>query len=222
VTDGQVTGGQGTADLIGRLSRDLRPVLRHAVARRLARGLAVPGLLSLALVVLGLGLRPGMPGALGTGMFWVKLGYTGALALAGAGVTARLARPVGRVAGRAAWGAVPLLAILGLAAWQMAAAPQSAHHTLVMGASAASCPWLIVVVAAPLFAGLVWALRGMAPTRLALAGLFAGLTAGAAGAMLYALHCPEVGAPFVALWYTLGIAAAGVAGGLAGPKVLRW
>ena len=66
-----------------------------------------------------------------------------------------------------------------------------------MGGSAASCPWMIVVIGAPVFAGLVWALRGLAPTRLALAGLCAGLTAGAAGAMAYALHCPEAGAPFV-------------------------
>lgn len=211
-----------TTDLIGRLSLDLPPVPPHALARRLAQGLALPAPLSLALVVLALGLRGDMPSALGTGMFWAKLGYTGALALAAAGVTARLARPAGAAAGRAAWCALPLLAILLLSGWQLAAAAPGARQVLVMGTSAASCPWLIVAVAAPLFAGLVLALRRMAPTRLALAGLSAGLLAGAAGAFLYALHCPEAGAPFVAVWYTLGIAASGAAGCLAGPALLRW
>jgi len=211
-----------TADLIERLSLDLQPTPRHAVARRLCRAVAVASVASLALVVLGLGLRPDMPGALGTPMFWVKLGYAGALALAGGAVTARLARPLGAVAGRAAWGIVPLLAILLLAAWQMAAAAHAAQRGLVMGESARSCPLLILAVAAPVFAALVWELRGLAPTRLGLAGLSAGLTAGAAGAALYALHCPETGAPFVALWYTLGITLSGAFGWLTGPKLLRW
>lgn len=211
-----------TADLIERLSLDLRPTPRHAVARRLGRAVGVASVASLALVVLGLGLRPDMPGALGTAMFWVKLGYAGALALAGGAVTARLARPLGAVAGRAAWGIVPLLAILLLAAWQMAAAPPAAQPGLIMGESAQSCPLLILAVAAPVFAALTWALRGLAPTRLRLAGLSAGLTAGAVGATLYALHCPETGAPFVALWYTLGIALSGAFGWLTGPKLLQW
>jgi hypothetical protein len=35
-----------------------------------------------------------------------------------------------------------------------------------------------------------------------------GLTAGAWGATLYCLHCPEVSAIFVLTWYTLGISLA--------------
>ena len=50
------------------------------------------------------------------------------------------------------------------------------------------------------------ALREMAPTRLRLAGAAAGALAGGAGAAVYALHCPELGAPFVAVWYVLGMA----------------
>jgi hypothetical protein len=48
------------------------------------------------------------------------------------------------------------------------------------------------------------------------------LTAGGAGAAVYALHCPESGAPFVAIWYSMGILLACGLGALLGPRVLRW
>jgi hypothetical protein len=58
----------------------------------------------------------------------------------------------------------------------------------------------------PTLAALLWALRGLAPTRPALAGAAAGLAAGAVGALAYALHCPELSPTFVAVWYSAGIA----------------
>ena len=46
--------------------------------------------------------------------------------------------------------------------------------------------------------------------------------AGGAGAMVYALHCPELQAPFLAVWYVAGIALVVLAGALLGRFVLRW
>jgi hypothetical protein len=46
--------------------------------------------------------------------------------------------------------------------------------------------------------------------------------AGAAGAWVYAFHCDESAAPFVAIWYTLGIALVGALGGMLGQWLLRW
>jgi hypothetical protein len=40
------------------------------------------------------------------------------------------------------------------------------------------------------------AMRGLAPTRLALAGTAAGRLAGTIGAPVYCLHYPELGAPY--------------------------
>jgi hypothetical protein len=57
---------------------------------------------------------------------------------------------------------------------------------------------------------------------LRLAGAVSGLAAGGAGSFVYAVHCTESAAPFVALWYTLGVLAAGFAGFLLGPRVLHW
>jgi hypothetical protein len=65
-------------------------------------------------------------------------------------------------------------------------------------------------------------MRGLAPTRLQLAGAAAGLAAGAAGAWVYAFYCTESAAAFVAVWYSLGIAAVTLAGAVAGRFVLRW
>jgi hypothetical protein len=65
-------------------------------------------------------------------------------------------------------------------------------------------------------------MRQLAPTRPILAGGCAGLLAGAAGAWVYAFHCNESAAPFMAIWYTLGIAAAGLLGAATGRWVLRW
>jgi len=57
---------------------------------------------------------------------------------------------------------------------------------------------------------------------LRLTGAAAGLAAGASAATLYGLHCPEVSALFVLIWYSLGMLVAAAIGALAGPRVLRW
>jgi hypothetical protein len=39
---------------------------------------------------------------------------------------------------------------------------------------------------------------------------------------VYALHCPELAAPFIAIWYVIGMAAPVVLGAALGPRLLRW
>jgi hypothetical protein len=81
---------------------------------------------------------------------------------------------------------------------------------------------VVLLLSLPILGGLLWALRRLAPTRLALAGGTAGLAAGAWAACLYCLHCPETSAVFVLTWYSLGIALATGLGALLGPRLLRW
>ncbi|MGC1304645.1 MAG: NrsF family protein, partial [Caulobacteraceae bacterium] len=109
-----------------------------------------------------------------------------------------------------------------LAALQLAHAPPATRMHMVMGDSAKACPWCIVTFALPPLVGLIWAVRGLAPTRLRLTGIVVGFAAGGAGASAYALHCPEMTAPFMVIWYTLGIVGAALLGGLLGPRLLRW
>ena len=208
-------------DLISRLIRDLRPVPRQTVVRRLAIGVCAGAAVSAVLIALTFGFRPDMVRA-GGAMFWVKLAYglgLGGLAL---WTCERLARPAGRSGRRARWLAAPVLALAGLAAWQLASAPAAMRTPMLMGHSALLCPWLILGFSMPPLAGLTWAARGLAPTRLRLTGAMIGLAAGGAGVVVYALHCDERAAPFLALWYTLGMLFSGLVGALTGPRLLRW
>ena len=66
------------------------------------------------------------------------------------------------------------------------------------------------------------ALRGLAPTRLRAAGMVAGGLAGAAAALVYAVHCNEMALPFLAVWYVLGMFVPAALGAAAGPRFLRW
>jgi hypothetical protein len=211
-----------TEDLIDRLSRDLRPARKGVVATRLSLAVAVGLAVSLAGVALSLGLRPDFARAMASRMFWMKLAYAGAYAAVGVLCVERIARPAGAPGSRLRWLAAPVLGIAVAAALQMARTPRPQMREMVMGHSAMICPWFIAATSVPLLVALIWALRGLAPTRLRLAGALVGLTAGGFGALIYCLHCPEVGAPFVAVWYSLGILIPCLVGALLGPRMLRW
>ncbi|MDB5740253.1 MAG: hypothetical protein JWP16_1293 [Alphaproteobacteria bacterium] len=210
-----------TDDLIAHLAEELRPVRPGAVTRLLLLALAV-GLAASAIVMLSvLGPRHHFAVAItGFGM-WVKIAYTFILAALGFWLVERAGRPGADMLRPAMMLALPVLVIVSLAALQMAA-PGADMHRLVMGQSARVCAVLIVMVAAPSLVAAFWALRQLAPTRLGLAGAGAGLFAGSLGAFVYAFHCLEDSAPFVAIWYTLGIALTTVIGAFAGRWALRW
>jgi hypothetical protein len=91
-----------------------------------------------------------------------------------------------------------------------------------LGQSWRVCSSLVFLLSIPIFGGLLWSFRRLAPSRLRAAGATAGLAAGAWGATLYCLHCPEVSAIFVLTWYTLGIGLAALLGAIVGPRLLRW
>ena len=112
--------------------------------------------------------------------------------------------------------------IAGLAVIDLVLTPAGDRHADWMGHSALMCPWRILAISAPAFAAIVWGLRALAPTRLALAGAAAGVLAGGIGATIYGLYCQETTAMFVATWYTLGLAGCAGIGALLGPRLLRW
>ena len=211
-----------TDDLIARLSADLRPVRRGSMVRRLALGLGIGAVVSAVLLLSWLGLRPDLLAALATGPFWMKFAYTLALAALGFWLAERAGRP-GMALGRLLALAAALIAammLIGLAL--MAVAPPAARTPMLLGSSYQVCPWLIMAVSAPMFAGSFWALRSTAPTRPMLAGACAGLLSGGAGAFIYAFHCPEFAEPFLAFCYTAGVLFVTALGAILGRFVLRW
>ncbi|NML43620.1 DUF1109 domain-containing protein [Ramlibacter sp. G-1-2-2] len=212
-----------TEDLIALLAAQAQPVPRHAARRALALALLAGLPLSLALMLAGYGLRPGLAASLvQQPMALLKLLLPALVAVAGFVAIERLARP-GVPVRRAFWGVVlPLLLlwILGLAAWL--GAPAAERPELLWGRTWRTCALSISWIALPVFAASLLALRGLAPTRPALAGAAAGVLAAGSGAAVYALHCPELAAPFLAIWYVLGMAIPVAAGAWLGPRVLRW
>lgn len=211
-----------TDDLIAALSAEVEPVRPRAVGGRLALGLAIGAVLSVAVMVLWLGVRADLMHAMRTGPFWMKFAYAFSVAVLGFGLIDRLARPDGEGGMFGPLILAPLGAMIALALYQMIDAPAAARMSLVMGDSAQVCGRNIVVLSLPIFAGLFWSLKSLAPTRLTFAGAAAGTLAGAAGTLIYAMHCNESAAPFVAIWYTLGIAAMALLGALLGRVLLRW
>lgn len=211
-----------TDDLIARLADDLKPVPANAVPRRLALAAAAGVVLSAVIMAAWLGIRPDLDIAIGTPNFWVKFGYTLALGLLGAWAASRIARPGETGSLPLGIGAV-VVSVMGAASAvdYMLALPED-RRALVMGGSALVCPFYILALSVPLLLAAMAFMRRMAPTNLALGGLAAGLMAGALGAWVYSFHCTEQGLPFLALWYSLGIAAVMATGAIAGRWALRW
>ena len=211
-----------TDDLIAALSADIEPARPRAVGRRLALGLGVGAVVSAALMVLWLGVRADLMQAMMTPPFWMKFGYSLSVAALGFGLIDRLARPGGEGGIFGPLIFAPLGFMIAMALYRLFQAPDAQRMAMVMGHSSQVCARNIVVLSIPIFAGLFWSLKQLAPTRLTLAGAVAGTLAGAAGTFIYAFHCNESAAPFVAVWYTLGIAAVGVLGAVFGRVLLRW
>ncbi|WP_395650008.1 NrsF family protein [Brevundimonas sp.] len=211
-----------TDDLIAALAADTAPTGAGTLRRRAGLALIPAALLILAGVILSLGLRPDLMIAMGGPTFWAKAAYTAALACAGFWLLDRAGRPGADVrVPLAVFGAVVVIAILS-GAVSLMTTPEAARVEALMGQSARVCPTNIAglsLLAAPL---ILFAVRGFAPLRPALAGAAAGLMLGGLAATLYGLHCPEHTAAFVAVWYTLGMAIPVVVGAVIGRWVWRW
>jgi hypothetical protein len=109
-----------------------------------------------------------------------------------------------------------------IAAVVLMQASPSERVPLAFGATWRMCALNIAILSTPAFVASLWAMKGLAPTRLRLAGASAGILAGATGTLVYTVHCPEMAPPFIAIWYVLGMLIPTVAGALLGPRVLRW
>lgn len=211
-----------TDDLIAMLANGVAPVDTHTAYKRFQTALLLGGLGALALMLLGYGVRHDIQFALVMPMFWVKLAFPLAIAIPAVLLTARLAHP-GMQLGRV-WAVLPLpwVIVAAMAAVVLAHAAPDERAPLVMGQTWLSCAFSIAYLSLPVMVGMLWAVKGLAPTRPALAGACAGLGSAAVAAVVYALHCPEMQAPFLAVWYMLGMLIPTALGAVIGARWLRW
>jgi hypothetical protein len=209
-----------TDDLITMLSREAGSAPKVSVVKRLLPVSLAGGVVAASVVLTILGLIPNEmflePGP------WIKIAYASTLAMAAGWLVSRLGRPgaSGIQAIYAVLGVVLIMVFSGLMSYL--GTPESERAAALMGHSWLVCPWAILGLSLPVMAGAFWAMKGLAPTNLPLAGAACGLFSGAVAALAYALACTEPAAPFIAIWYTLGIALCGALGALLGPKLLNW
>jgi hypothetical protein len=211
-----------TDDLIALLAKEAPPIDRRVPARRFSLALLLGLASATLLMVLLLGVRPDLAEAVRMPMFWVRLAFATAVTAGALVSTVRLSRPGMRIgAGWAALSTPVAVAWVGTALILLQA-PAGARAPLLLGHTWKVCSTLIATLSLPSFAAMLWAVRGMAPVRLRLAGAAAGLLAGGTAAMAYCLHCPEMAPPFWSTWYLLGMLVPAGLGALIGPKALRW
>ncbi len=211
-----------TDDLVSMLARHPELLTGQAPLARPVAAFATAALVSTVLMVAALGLRPDLAQAAGLPMFWVKIAFPAAMALPALYACGRLAHPGMRARAALVVIVVALAAMTLLAAVIVTGAAPVERAALVFGTTWKSCLVNISWLSAPVFATLFWLMRGMAPTNQRLAGAACGLAAGGVAAVIYALHCPELAAPFVAIWYFLGMLIPTAAGAALGPRSLRW
>ena len=211
-----------TGDLIFRLTNDLAPVEPNAVSKRLNRALMVGITASTALLVVLYGIRSDMPELILTPMFWVRLAFPLATIATAMKLAERLARPGAPL--KLAWFAVtlPFITMLLVAAFIVILTPLGYRLQLIVGTTWRVTTANIVLLSLPSLAAVMRAMKGLAPTRLMLAGAGAGLLAGAQGLLVYSLYCSEMSVPFWGVWYVLAILITAGIGAALAPIYLRW
>lgn len=208
-----------TEQLIDVLARGVEPEGRKQwlrLALTLVGGLAIAALV----VIIVFGMRADMGQARMPVM--MKAMFSGAAAAAILPLAMRLSQP-GAPLGWRIGAVVVFIGLAALAAFiaLMGEAPEGRMDAWMGG----GFPWCLVIVpvlAAPTAAGLIWLMRGLAPTRLTLSGAAIGALSGGIGAMAYSMYCPVDSVAFVTTWYVAAIALCAAIGAVLGAKLLRW
>lgn len=210
-----------TEQLIRTLAAD-NPHHARPVGLVLALALVAAAPVSLAIFMMGLGVRPDVMTAMHNPFFDLKFVITLALAISAIAVGLHLSRPEASLKG---WGwllLIPVGIIAAGIASEMMMPQRLPMMTRLIGSNSRVCVTAIPLLSLPLLAGALVGLRHGAPARPAVAGAMAGLISAGLAAALYASHCTDDSPLFVATWYPIATAMVVAAGALIGAKVLRF
>jgi hypothetical protein len=210
-----------TAELIAALAADPIPEPIR-LNRRVAVALALGLIGSLVLYALFLGPRPDIAALVGTVRFDLKFVDSFAFALPAVLLMLRLARPDAEPRKLAIWLLAPLIVLAASVIGEMLVVSQSEWLSRLVGQNAMFCTRTIPLLAAPLLAALIVAMRAGAPIHPGLTGALAGAASAGVAALLYASHCPDDSPLFVATWYPLATLICAGAGFVAGRRFLAW
>lgn len=210
-----------TSDFIAALAADAVPEPIR-LGRRVAAALAIGFIVSVAVYALLMGPRPDVAEAVRTVRFNLKFVDAFAFALPSLLLTLRLARPDAKPRALALWLLAPFVLLAAGVLVELIVVPSDEWLNRLVGHNSMFCMRMIPLLAAPLLAALIVALRAGAPLHPALTGAVAGAASAGIAALLYASHCPDDSPLFVATWYPLATLICMGVGALAGRRFLAW
>ena len=210
-----------TSEFIAALAADPVPEPIR-LGRRVVAALAIGFLGSLAIYGLLMGPRPDIAAACMTMRFWLKFVDSFAFALPSLLLTLRLARPDAKPRALALWLIAPFVLLAAGVVAELLVVPQGEWLTRLIGHNSMFCMRMIPLLAAPMLAALIVALRAGAPLHPGLTGALAGAASAGIAALLYSSHCPDDSPLFVATWYPLATLICMGVGALAGRRFLAW
>ncbi len=210
-----------TSEFIAALAADPVPEPIR-LGRRVAAAIALGVIVSLAIYALLMGPRPDIADAARTVRFNLKFVDAFAFALPSLLLTLRLARPDAKPRAIALWLLAPLILLAAGVVVELIVVPSNEWLSRLVGHHSMFCMRMIPLLASPILAGLIVALRAGAPLHPALTGALAGAASAGIAALIYASHCPDDSPLFVATWYPLATLICIGVGALAGRRFLAW
>jgi hypothetical protein len=122
----------------------------------------------------------------------------------------------------ALWLVAPFILLAGGAIAELLLVPQSKWMSRLVGEHAMRCTITIPMLAAPILAALIVALRAGASLHPGLTGALTGAASAGVEALVFAASCPDDSPLFVATWYPLATLICAGVGALAGRRFLAW
>ena len=209
-----------TDDLIDALAADRGAQSPH-MSLVIGKALVIGSVVSLALFLLTMGVRPDFGSALATWRFQVKIVIVFlALGLAVFDCL-RLSSPTTSGFASRFSLIVPVLVVLAVGL-ELFSSPMETWEPRLMGTNPFMCLAAILALALAPLAAAMWAMNSGAPASPAIAGAAIGRLAAATATALYSLHCFDDSPLFFATWYSLATLSVVAIGGVLGRWVLRW
>lgn len=208
-------------DFIDTLVQDLKPVapIRHRTGMT---NVILSLMAGAAAVCFTFGVRADLMAGRPDPMFLVSTGVFLVLALATAWAAIDTARPfVG--ARRDGWGwTVMMAAVMPAGAVAIMASRLWRHQALGLHMDGVECLTVSCVTGVLTALALITLIRRGAPSSPARAGLFTGVSAGAAGVVAVSLCCPHGDLVHIGVWHGGAVVLSGLVGRLVLPRILAW